>query len=269
MNRMHEVNRKHWNEQFAQEFQAQDNETGLWRRCPEEPDLAFDCAVLDLIQGFVEDLSGKDVCVVGSGDNHAAFALAGLGAKVTSVDLSSAQLDVAAARSEELGLSIAFLESDATDLACLEGNTFDLVCSSNGFFIWISSLDSLFSELHRILRANGFYVFYDIHPFLRPWEDDLEIRMKKPYFDLGPSRDSEDDPYFFFWTMADLMNTLADTGFFIRKVVESPAKDSSFWEGEKWYLPGNQPHLLNWRVNPRAGLPVWLMVAAQKLDYIG
>ena len=62
--------------------------------------LPDDCALLDLIQGFVEDLSGKDVCVVGSGDNHAAFALARLGAKVTSVDLSSAQLEYVGVLSE-------------------------------------------------------------------------------------------------------------------------------------------------------------------------
>ena len=92
MNRIHEANRKHWNKQLAEEFQKQDDQTGLWRRCHKEPGLAFDCAALDLIQEFVEDLSEKDVCLVGSGDNHAAFALAGLGARVTSVKQDRSQI---------------------------------------------------------------------------------------------------------------------------------------------------------------------------------
>ena len=64
--------------------------------------------------------------------------------------------------------------------------------------------------------------------------------------------------------MADLLNSLARAGFNLKKLVENPAKDSNFWEGGKWYLPGSQSDLLDWKINPRAGLPVWLMVAVQK-----
>lgn len=266
MNRMHEANRHYWNETLAKEFQQQSDESGLWRRCPREPSLAFDCEALEVIRVFVEDLAGKDVCIVGSGDNHASFALAGLGAKVTSIDQSEKQLEVASRRASELGLSITFVQSDATDLGCLDSSEFDLVCTTNGFFVWISDLDSLFGEIQRILRSRGFYVFYDIHPFQRPWKDVRNVtEMEKPYFETGPFQESEDGPFNFHWTMGDLLNSLADAGFTLRRLCESPAKDSGFWEGGKWYVPGSQPSLLDWKVNPRAGLPVWLMVAAQKI----
>lgn len=39
--------------------------------------------------------------------------------------------------------------------------------------------------------------------------------------------------------------------------------DSSFWQGFS-YLPGTDDSLLDWRSNPRAGLPVWLTLAAEK-----
>ena len=42
--------------------------------------LAFDCGALELIAELVGRLGGKDVCIIGSGDNHAAFALAFLSA---------------------------------------------------------------------------------------------------------------------------------------------------------------------------------------------
>jgi SAM-dependent methyltransferase len=267
MNRMHEANRRLWDETLAGEFQQQSEETGVWRRCVDDPDLAFDCEALSLIEEFVRDLSGKDVCVVGSGDNLASFALAGQGADVKSVDQSQRQLDVASKRARDLGLSITFVRSDATDLSCLEPSQFDLVCSTNGFFVWISDLNGLFAEIQRILKPGGFYVFYDTHPFQRPWRDvQNAAEMEKTYFDTGPFRDSEDGPCKFHWTMGDVLNSLADAGLSVRRLRESLARDSSYWEAGKWYVPGSQPSLLDWKVNPRAGLPSWLLVAAQKIS---
>jgi cation diffusion facilitator CzcD-associated flavoprotein CzcO len=44
---------------------------------------------------WLADVAGKSVAVLGSGDNQVVFALAGMGAKVTSIDISKQQLDVA------------------------------------------------------------------------------------------------------------------------------------------------------------------------------
>jgi hypothetical protein len=43
------------------------------------------CATMSAETPFLKDIDGKDVCVLGSGDNEVAFALAGLGGQVTSV----------------------------------------------------------------------------------------------------------------------------------------------------------------------------------------
>ena len=169
MNEMHETNRQRWNEDSSWWRELRDKD-GLWRRCPEEPELGFDAGALELLQEATGGVASKDACVVGSGDNYVAFALAGAGANVTSVDISEAQLGTAAERARELDLSISFVRSDASDMRDLEDSSFDLVCSSNGFFVWISDLESVFSEVFRILKPGGCYVFYDIHPFRRPWE---------------------------------------------------------------------------------------------------
>jgi hypothetical protein len=122
----------------------------------------------------------------------------------------------------------------------------------------------VFNAVQRVLKPGGFYIFYDIHPSQRPWHDETKpLRMKKSYWDTGPY--AGDDSYEFNWTLADLLNPLADAGLVLKKIIESPAKDARFWEGYS-YEPGTNSALMEWQNNPRAGLPVWLTICAQKPD---
>ncbi len=262
MNAMHEINRRYWNE-VAEWWERLEEEGDVWGRCPSEPELAFAGRALGLVREVCGALSGKDVCVVGSGDNLAAFAFSGMGANVTSVDISERRLAVASERARFLGLPITFVQADAADLSAIGDAEFDLVFSSNGFFVWISDLQAVFSEIYRILRPGGHYAFYDIHPFLRPWIDQtVPIEVAKPYWETGPV-EHEGDTFEFHWTLADILNPLSATGFILRRMLESPADDSRFWQDYS-YLPGTDDSLLDWNENPRAALPVWLTLAVQK-----
>ncbi len=268
MNEAHESNRRFWNN-LAPEWKQLRDKDELWRKCLQEPDLAFDGGALSLIQECFRDLSGKKVCVVGSGDNYAVFALAGLGARVTSTDISERQLEIAEDRARHLGLEINFVRTDAAELDPLGTETFDLVCSTNGFFVWIADLAGVFGAINRVLKPGGFYIFYDIHPFQRPWKDQpRRIEIEKPYWNTGPfkSENPGHETYEFNWTLADILNSLAGSGLVLRRLIESPAKDSRFWQDHS-YVPGTDASLLDWRQNPLAGLPVWLMVAAQKANF--
>jgi SAM-dependent methyltransferase len=260
--RMHDANRQYWDALSPRWRELRDRD-GLWSRCATEPELAFEGEALALIRSYAGDLAGKTACVIGSGDNYAAFALAGMGARVTSTDVSQGQLDVAAQRAEHLGLDIDFVRADAADLASVPDNAFDLVCSTNGFFVWISQPALVFAAVRRVLKPGGFYIFYDIHPFQRPWADQVQpLQMDKPYWDTGPYAE-EDGAFEFNWTLADLLNPLAAAGLVLRQIAESPAGDPRFWEGDG-YEPGTDASLMDWRANPRAGLPVWLTVCAEK-----
>ncbi len=262
MNTMHEANRRYWNE-VAEWWERLEKEGGLWQRCPDEPELAFAGGALGVIHEVAGSLSGKDVCVVGSGDNNAVFALSGMGAKVTSVDISERRLAVASKRARHLGLSITFMQADAADLSLIEDADFDLVFSSNGFFVWMANLQAVFGEIYRILRPGGHYAFYDIHPFLRPWKDQtVPIEVAKPYWETEPIW-NEEDTFEFHWTLADILNPLAASGFILLRIMESPAEDSRFWQDYS-YLLGNDDSLLDWNENPRAALPVWLTLALRK-----
>jgi len=89
--------------------------------------------------------------------------------------------------------------------------------------------------------------------------------MENPYTATGPFEffDEDQPNYQFHWRLCDLINPLLDSGLLLRQIAESYAHDARFWEGMA-YTPGADATLLDWRSNPRAGLPVWLTVAAQK-----
>ena len=70
---------------------------------------------------------GKDVLCLACGGGQQAVAFALLGAKVTVVDLSAAQLDRDRAAAAHFGVAITMLQGDMRNLACLEAATFDIV----------------------------------------------------------------------------------------------------------------------------------------------
>ena len=237
---MHDANRLYWNE-AAEHWEKLRDKDGLWQRCAKEPDLAFAGGALGLIREVGGNLSGKDVCVIGSGDSLAAFALSGMRANVTSIDISESQLEVASKRAARLELPITFVQADAADLTPVGDAEFDLVCSSNGFFVWIADLHAVFSEVFRILRPGGHYVFYDVHPFQRPWKGQTRpIEVEKSYWETGPFEDGEDGIFEFNWTLADILNPLTTSGFILRRILESPAEDSRFWQ-DGFLSAGDRP----------------------------
>jgi SAM-dependent methyltransferase len=266
MNGIHEANQRYW-ERLAQDWRELRDRDLLWQVIPQQPELAFDGEALGMIRQFAGDLQGKQACVVGSGDNYVAFALAGMGASVTSTDISTQQLEIAQQRAASLGLDITFHQADAANLNGLPDGAYDLVCSSNGFFVWISDPESVFRSIFRVLKPGGFYIFYDVHPFQRPWKDQAApLEMVKPYVETGPYEHAEAGQvsFEFHWRLSDLLNPLVESGLVIRQLAETQAK-ARYWQDFS-YEPGSYERLLDWRDNPRAGLPAWLTVAAQKLE---
>jgi SAM-dependent methyltransferase len=265
MSEINKANQRYW-DKLSAHWETLREQDQLWQQCPQQPELAFEGEALSMINRYAGDLHGKSACVVGSGDNYVAFALAGMGAQVTSTDISARQLEVAQKRASLLGLDISFMCADAATLEGIPSNEYDLVCSSNGFFVWIPEPVQVFQQVYRILNHGGYYIFYDVHPFLRPWKDQVEpLEMERPYAATGPfvEEDLGQTNFQFHWRISDLLNPLAEAGLILRQLAESPANDPRFWEGFA-YTPGEDPSLLDWRSNPRAGLPAWLTVVAQK-----
>ena len=181
MNEFHEANRACWNE-WAEWWRKKTDDRGVWRRCHRDPTLVLSPGEMH----FLSDMRGKDVCVLGSGDNEVVFALAGMGGKVTSVDISERQLEIAEERAGILCLSVSFVRADVTDLGSIEDGTFDLVYTGGHMSVWVSDIGRYYAEAVRILRQGGLLIINDYHPIRRMWIDSNGPTPYHKYLNRGP-----------------------------------------------------------------------------------
>ncbi len=252
-NRFHRANRERWEAEAGLWAKAADSR-GIWKRCHQDPRLVLSDKELE----YFTDISGKTVCVLGSGDNQVVFALAGLGAKVTSVDISQNQLDIARGRAEYLGLSVSFVQADVTDLAKLKEGSFDIVYTGGHVAVWVADLQKYYSQAVRILIRGGLFVVNEYHPFRRIWKEDKDsLIVESPYYNRGPYEyDVSEDilrakpgslkSYEFHWTIADYINSILRAGGHLLEVVEY-GQEVGDWEGA-----------------PLDGLPEFLLIIARK-----
>ncbi len=250
----------HWNQTADSEWYRSLRTEERLNALRQNPACAFHPAVYGLIRKVFPDLNNRQVLLPSSGDNHAAMAFALLGARVTSADISERQLEIAQSNAEQLGLSIRFVCEDTMQLAKLEDSTFDLVYTSNGTHSWIRRLDSMYANIHRVLKPCGYSIMYDVHPFQRPFTGETwkEPKIVKPYDQTMPDCH---------WRIQDLVNAHTGAGLTIREMAELPAVDASFWFSYDELIrqnPQTLGQLGDWRKNPLAALPAWIAMVAQK-----
>ena len=246
MNEIHESNRARWNE-WAEWWGQRADRRGVWHMCHRDPTLVLSAGELRLLG----NVRGKDVCVLGSGDNEVVFALAGMGANVTAVDISEKQLQIARARAAFLGLDVSFLRADVTDLSSMPDGSFDIVYTGGHVSVWISDICKYYGEAVRILKAGGLFIANEYHPVRRMWLDGDGPLPQHRYFKRGPYeyRTKQGLPQTeFHWTVADHIQALLDAGCTLAHVEEygEGKEDEDF---EKW-MP--------------ATLPLYLLIAGCK-----
>lgn len=227
-----------------------------------DPASAFHPTVWALLEQYLPDLRDKKILVPSSGDNHAAIAFALCGADVTSADISERQLEHASAIARKLGLSMTFICEDTMQLSRMEDEAFDLVYTSNGTHTWIPDLSSMYSNIYRVLKQDGYSVMYDIHPFQRPFTGEpwQKPMLRKAYAETMPDCH---------WRVQDLVNAMAHAGLTVEEMAELPAADESFWysfEERKTLNPKDTDGLNDWKRNPMAALPAWISIVCRKED---
>ena len=249
-----------WNETSDSEWYRSLRTDERISRLKEKPESAFHPAVIELIRRYLPDMRGRRVLLPSSGDNHAAFAFAMMGARVTSADISERQLENASVIAGRLGLDIEFICDDTMKLSHIPDQAYDMVYTSNGTLSWISDIDSMYRNICRVLKPGGYSVMYDMHPFNRPfsgeaWKAPLIVRS---YHDVFPD---------LHWRLQDIMNSQISAGLSICELAELPAADASFWFTyaelqEK--SPEELEGINNWKKNPLAALPAWLALVSKK-----
>lgn len=251
MNKFHKANKKHW-DRISSDWAKMHDRRGAWEKVHKHPHLAFIDRELEIL-GTVDN---QDVCVLGSGDNLAVFALAGMGANVTSVDISSEQLKIATKRADSLGLEVKFVESDVTNLNSLNNGEFDIVYTGGHVAVWVSNLRKYYGEAVRILREDGLLIVNEYHPFRRIWkENERSLELAFSYFDNGPHEfdglgklsKGKESSVVFHWTVSQFYNSIVEQGVEIFSFEEIGDKA----EG--------------WEIAPLEGLPQMLLIAGKKI----
>lgn len=267
---MSNKNKKSWNEGAAA-YTAFNHSEKMMHHIFTKPENAFHHTTWDMIGKYLSDLRGKRICVPSSGDNYAVFAFAMLGATVTSCDIAENQLANAEqiAKQHEWGKNIEFCCEDTMKLEGIADNAYDFVYTSNGVHVWIDDLPGMYRNVHRIMKPGGIYIMYEIHPFLRPFNDDLKI--EKPYDMTGPFE--SDIEITFAWRVMDIMNAIFDSGLIVNHIEEMFAEKDYNWPFWISYqdiangavvTPEEIDRMHDWRNNPMSALPNWLCIAARK-----
>ena len=249
-----------WNETADSEWYRSLRSDAVISGLQDKPETAFHPAVYALIRKYLPNLKGARVLLPSSGDNHAAFALAMMGASVTSSDISERQLANAAGIAEKLCLDIEFICDDTMQLSKIRDQAYDMVFTSNGTLSWICDLDSMNRNYYRVLKSGGYALCYDMHPFNRPFSGEAwkEPRIVKSYHDVLPE---------LHWRLQDIINAQIKAGFQICELAELPATDASFWfpYAERKNKRREELEGINdWKQNPMAALPAWISLIARK-----
>ena len=106
--------------------------------------------------GRLGAVEGKRVLVLAGGGGQQSVAFALLGAQVTVLDLSDAQLSRDRAAAVQLGLEIQTVEGDMRDLAMFGAASFDVV-SQPYSLNFVPDCRAVFREVARIIRPGGLY----------------------------------------------------------------------------------------------------------------
>ena len=250
----------YWNKTSDSEWYRSLRTDEKIRHLKEKPESAFHPAVYELIRKYLPEIKDRRILLPSSGDNYAAFAFALMGARVTSADISERQLENAAAIAGQLRLDIEFICDDTMKLSQIHDQAYDMVYTSNGTLSWISDIDSMNRNIYRVLKAGGFYVMYDMHPFNRPFSGEARKapRIVKSYHDVFPD---------LHWRLQDIINSQIRAGLGICELAELPATDASFWftyDELRQKSPEELDGINDWKKNPMAALPAWVTLISQK-----
>jgi SAM-dependent methyltransferase len=191
-----------------------------------------------------EHLAGaRRVLDVGCGEGQLSRLAAGLPVeRVTGVDPTWAQLDVARRRGGQVG----YARAAAADLPFVSGS-FDAVVACL-VFEHIDDVDRALTEVGRVLVEGGRFLFFLNHPLLQTpnsgWIDDYVLDPPEQYWRIGAylveqesDEEVEKDVFipFIHRPLSRYVNTLAENGLLIERMLE-PAPPDGFLELASEYL---------------------------------
>lgn len=184
--------------------------------------------------GAPSTLQGARVLEVGAGAAQCARWLAAQGARPVAVDISHRQLQHALRIGAE---GVGLVQAQAGQLPFPEAS-FDLACSAYGAVPFVADPVEVFSEVRRVLRPGGRWVFSLTHPirWALPDEPGPEgLSVSGSYFDRTPYVEQDENGAAVYVehhrTMGDRVRDLTSAGFRLLDLVEP---EWPWWNQQEW-----------------------------------
>lgn len=144
------------------------------------------------------DVADRDILEVGCGSAPCARWLTAQGARAVGLDISVGMLvhgvAALAARADPSAPAPALVQASAERLPFADAS-FDAVCSAFGAVPFVADSAGVMSEVHRVLRPGGRWVFAVNHPMRWIFPDDPGpdgLTATIPYFDRTPYAEFDD-----------------------------------------------------------------------------
>jgi SAM-dependent methyltransferase len=186
--------------------------------------------------GLLGDVAGRDVLEVGCGAAQCSRWLAAHGARAVGVDLSGGMLRAGAARTAG---GVGLVQADARALP-FAAASFDISCSAYGAVPFVADPERIMSEVARVLRPGGLWVFSVTHPVRWAFPDDpgpAGLRVTRSYFDRTPYVERDAAGHVLYAehhrTLGDRVADLVGAGFVLERLVEPTWPDGAehVWGG--------------------------------------
>lgn len=165
---------------------------------------------------------GADVVELGCGTAAISAWLARLGMRPVAIDISRAQLDIAASLQREIGPSFPLIHADAEQVP-FDKESFDVAISEYGASLWCEPAGWL-AEAARLLRTGGRLVFVTNSGFLMACTEQdggpAYDRLVRDYFGIGPIEFPVEDVVEFHSTHGEWVRALRAAGFVLEDLIE-------------------------------------------------
>lgn len=186
------------------------------------------------------DVRGREVLEVGCGAAQCSRWLLAAGAHPVAFDLSRGQLIEAVRLARSTGLVVPLVQADAGRLP-FRDESFDLACSAYGAVPFVADSATVMTEVARVLRPGGLWVFSTTHPFRWCFRDDPGpdgLVVESSYFDRrayveqdGRGRATYVEHH---RTVGDRVREIVAAGLVVDDIVEPEWPDGHEQAWEQW-----------------------------------
>ncbi|MBI9114919.1 class I SAM-dependent methyltransferase [Sanguibacter suaedae] len=189
--------------------------------------------------GPTQSLVGRRVLEVGAGAAQCGRWLASRGVDVVSTDVSARMLAEGAAMNRRTGRAVPLVQADARALP-FEDSSVDVAFSAYGAIPFVPDAIAVHTEVARVLRPGGRWVFSVTHPVRWAFPDDPSVRgltATRSYFDRRPYAETDETGVVtyaeYHRTVGDHVRDVVAAGLTLVDLVEPewPASNGETWGG--------------------------------------